>query len=46
MRVINISLKEFLYFIDDQDNPKNNNDSFEVIYENDVLNPWKLILKK
>ena len=25
----------------------NNNDySFEVIYENDVLNPWKLILKK
>ena len=25
---------------------KNNDDSFEVIYENDVLNPWKLILKK
>ena len=25
----------------------NNNDySYEVIYENDVLNPWKLILKK
>ena len=24
---------------------KNNDDSFEVIYENDVLNPWKLILK-
>ena len=23
-----------------------NDDSFEVIYENDVLNPWKLILKK
>ena len=23
-----------------------NNDSYEVIYENDVLNPWKLILKK
>ena len=25
---------------------KNNEDSYEVIYENDVLNPWKLILKK
>ncbi len=25
---------------------KNNDDSYEVIYENDVLNPWKLILKK
>ncbi len=25
---------------------KNNNDSFEVIYENDILKPWKLILKK
>ncbi len=24
----------------------NNNDSYEVIYEDDVLNPWKLILKK
>ena len=24
----------------------NNDDSYEVIYENDVLNPWKLILKK
>ena len=25
----------------------NNNDySYEVIYENEVLNPWKLILKK
>ena len=25
----------------------NNNDySYELIYENDVLNPWKLILKK
>ena len=23
-----------------------NNDSYEVIYENDILNPWKLILKK
>jgi len=25
---------------------KNNENSYEVIYENDVLNPWKLILKK
>ena len=25
---------------------KNNNDSFEVIYEDDILEPWKLILKK
>ena len=25
---------------------KNNDYSYEVIYENDVLNPWKLILKK
>jgi len=25
---------------------KNNDDSYEVIFENDVLNPWKLILKK
>jgi len=25
---------------------KNNYYSYELIYENDVLNPWKLILKK
>ena len=25
---------------------KNNNYSYELIYENDILNPWKLILKK
>jgi hypothetical protein len=25
---------------------KSNDDSFEMIYENDVLDPWKLILKK
>ena len=25
---------------------KNNDDSYEVIYEDDVFNPWKLILKK
>ena len=25
---------------------KNNNDSYEVIYNNDILKPWKLVLKK
>ena len=25
---------------------KNNNYNYEVLYENDILNPWKLILKK
>ena len=25
---------------------KNNNNSYEVVYENDILKPWKLILKK
>ena len=25
---------------------KNNNNSYEVIYEDDILRPWKLILKK
>mgnify|MGYP001192564023 CR=1 FL=1 len=25
---------------------KNNNYEYEVIYENDILNPWKLIIKK
>ena len=25
---------------------KNNNDSFEVIFENDILKPWRLLLKK
>ena len=24
----------------------NNSEAFEVIYENDILNPWKLIIKK
>ena len=24
----------------------NNDNSYEVIYENDILEPWKLILKK
>ena len=25
---------------------KNNDDTYAVIYENDILSPWKLILKK
>ena len=25
---------------------KNNNHTYEVLYENDILNPWKLIIKK
>ena len=25
---------------------KNNNYAFEVVYENEILKPWKLILKK
>ena len=25
---------------------KNNNYAYEIIYENDILNPWKLIIKK
>ena len=25
---------------------KNNKYAYEVIYENDILNPWKLIIKK
>ena len=28
------------------DEIKNNNSSYEVIYENDILSPWRLILKK
>ena len=25
---------------------KSNNNSYEILYENDILKPWKLILKK
>ena len=25
---------------------KNNNYTYEVLYENEILNPWKLIIKK
>ena len=44
--IIDNSWKEFFCFMNDQDSPKNNNYAYEVIYENDILNPWKLIIKK
>jgi len=43
---INELKKSELVWTTDLKTIKNNDDSFEVIYENDVLNPWKLILKK
>jgi hypothetical protein len=43
---INQLKKSELAWTTDLKTIKNNNDSYEVIYENDVLNPWKLILKK
>jgi len=43
---INQLKKSELAWTTDLKTIKNNDDSFEVIYENDVLNPWKLILKK
>ena len=43
---INQLKKSELAWTTDLQTIKNNDDSYEVIYENDVLNPWKLILKK
>jgi len=43
---INQLKKSELAWTTDLKTIKNNIDSYEVIYENDVLNPWKLILKK
>jgi len=43
---INSLKKSELAWTTDLKTIKNNDDSYEVIYENDVLNPWKLILKK
>ncbi len=43
---INQLKKSELAWTNDLKTIKNNYDSYEVIYENDVLNPWKLILKK
>ena len=43
---INQLKKSELAWTTDLKTINNNNNSYEVIYENDVLNPWKLILKK
>jgi len=43
---INQLKKSELAWTTDLKTIKNNDASYEVIYENDVLNPWKLILKK
>ena len=43
---INTLKKSELAWTTDLKTIKNNEDYYEVIYENDVLNPWKLILKK
>ena len=43
---INQLKKSELAWTTDLKTIKNNDDSYEVIYENNVLNPWKLILKK
>ena len=38
--------KSELVWSTEQRETKNNNYSYEVIYENDILKPWKLLLKK
>jgi len=43
---INQLKKSELAWTTDLKTIKNNDNSYEVIYESDVLNPWKLILKK
>ena len=43
---INQLKKSELAWTTDLKTIKNNDDSYEVIFENDVLNTWKLILKK
>ena len=43
---INTLKKSELAWTTDLKTIKNNDNSYQVIYENDVLNPWKLILKK
>ena len=43
---INQLKKSELAWTTDLKTIKTNDDSYKVIYENDVLNPWKLILKK
>jgi len=43
---INQLKKSELAWTTDHKTIKDNDNSYEVIYENDVLNPWRLILKK
>jgi len=43
---INKLKKSELAWTTDLKKIKDNYDSYEIIYENDILNPWKLILKK
>ncbi len=43
---INQLKKSELAWTTDHKTIKDNDNSYKVIYENDVLNPWKLILKK
>ena len=43
---INQLKKSELAWTTDLKTINNNYHSYELIYENDVLNPWKLILKK
>ncbi len=43
---INQLKKTELAWTTDLKTTQNNDDFYELIYENDVLNPWKLILKK
>ena len=43
---INDLKKSELAWTTDLKTVQKNDDYYEIIYENDVLNPWKLILKK
>ena len=43
---INLLKKSELAWSTEYKEIKKNNYTYEVIYENDILNPWKLIIKK
>ena len=46
LKSINQLNKSELAWSTDFKEVKNNNNDYEVIYENEILNPWKLIIKK
>ena len=46
LKSINQLNKSELAWVNELKEIKNNDYSYEVIYENDILKPWKLILKK